>query len=82
MVDGFHLLRPELLWVFAICPVVALALWYRRAHQGDWSRAYCHTCYLIKPPLRDATAYGFPCFCSALQFWPPRDPACSEWNCP
>ena len=38
MVDGFHLLRPELLWVFAICPVVALALWYRRAHQGDWSR--------------------------------------------
>lgn len=38
MVDGFHLLRPELLWVFAICPVVALALWYRRANQGDWSR--------------------------------------------
>ena len=38
MVDGFHLLRPELLWALGICPVVALALWFRRAHQGDWSR--------------------------------------------
>lgn len=38
MVDGFHLLRPELLWAVATCPVVALALWYRRAHQGDWTR--------------------------------------------
>ena len=38
MVDGFHLLRPELLWGLGICPVVALALWFRRAHQGDWSR--------------------------------------------
>ena len=38
MVDGFHLLRPELLWALGICPVVSLALWFRRAHQGDWSR--------------------------------------------
>ena len=38
MVDGFHLLRPDLLWALGACPVVALALWYRRAHQGDWSR--------------------------------------------
>lgn len=38
MADGFHLLRPDLLWMLGICPVIALALWYRRAHQGDWSR--------------------------------------------
>ena len=38
MVDGFHLLRPELLWALGACPLVALALWYHRAHQGDWSR--------------------------------------------
>ncbi len=39
MVDGFHLLRPELLWGLLICPVLAVALWRRRARQGDWSRA-------------------------------------------
>ena len=38
MIDGFHLLRPELLWGLALCPLVALALWYRRIHQGDWTR--------------------------------------------
>ena len=39
MVDGFHLLRPELLWGLLICPLLALALWHRRTRQGDWSRA-------------------------------------------
>ena len=38
MIDGVHLLRPELLWVLAACPFVAAALWYRRSHQGDWSK--------------------------------------------
>ena len=39
MVDGFHLLRPELLWGLLICPLLAVALWHRRTRQGDWSRA-------------------------------------------
>ncbi len=39
MIDGFHLLRPEFLWGLLICPVLAFALWHRRAQQGDWSRA-------------------------------------------
>ena len=39
MIDGFHLLRPELLWSLLLCPVVALALWYRRIQKGDWSKA-------------------------------------------
>ena len=39
MADGFHLLRPELLWGLLICPLLALALWHRRTRQGDWSRA-------------------------------------------
>lgn len=38
MIDGFHLLRPDLLWGLLACPLVALALWYRRVHQGDWTR--------------------------------------------
>ena len=38
MIDGFHLLRPELLWALTACPLVALALWYRRVHQGDWTK--------------------------------------------
>lgn len=38
MIDGFHLLRPELLWGLTACPLVALALWYRRIHQGDWTK--------------------------------------------
>jgi len=38
MIDGFHLLRPDLLWALLACPLVALALWYRRAHQGDWTK--------------------------------------------
>ena len=38
MIDGFHLLRPELLWALTACPIVALALWYRRVHQGDWTK--------------------------------------------
>ena len=38
MIDGFHLLRPELLWGLTTCPLVALALWYRRIHQGDWTK--------------------------------------------
>ena len=38
MIDGFHLLRPELLWALTACPLVALALWYRRIHQGDWTK--------------------------------------------
>jgi Ca-activated chloride channel family protein len=39
MIDGFHVLRPELLWGLLICPLLALALWHRRTRQGDWSRA-------------------------------------------
>ena len=39
MIDGFHLLRPELLWALPICPLVALALWYRHIQKGDWSKA-------------------------------------------
>ena len=39
MVDGVHLLRPELLWGLLICPLLAVALWHRRTRQGDWSRA-------------------------------------------
>lgn len=39
MVDGFHLLRPEFLWGLLICPLLAFALWHRRARQGDWGRA-------------------------------------------
>ena len=39
MVDGFHLLRPELLWGLLTCPLLAVALWHRRTRQGDWSRA-------------------------------------------
>jgi hypothetical protein len=44
MVDGFHLLRPDLLWALGACPVVALALWYRRAHQqrADCGRRRAH----------------------------------------
>ena len=38
MIDGFHLLRPDLLWALLACPLVALALWYRRVHQGDWTK--------------------------------------------
>ena len=38
MIDGVHILRPELLWMLAACPLVAAALWYRRSHQGDWSK--------------------------------------------
>lgn len=38
MIDGFHLLRPDLLWGLLACPLVALALWYRRVHQGDWTK--------------------------------------------
>ena len=38
MIDGFHLLRPEALWLLALCPFLGLALWYRRAQQGDWTR--------------------------------------------
>lgn len=38
MDENFHLLRPELLWALLGCPLVALALWHRRAQQGDWSR--------------------------------------------
>ena len=38
MIDGFHLLRPELLWALTACPLVALALWHRRVHQGDWTK--------------------------------------------
>ena len=38
MIDGFHLLRPDLLWTLLACPLVALALWYRRLHQGDWTK--------------------------------------------
>lgn len=38
MIDGFHLLRPELLWGLIACPLVALALWYRRIQQGDWTK--------------------------------------------
>ena len=39
MVDGFHLLRPEFLWGLLICPLLAFALWHRRARRGDWGRA-------------------------------------------
>ena len=39
MADGFHLLRPELLWGLLICPLLAAALWHRRTRRGDWSRA-------------------------------------------
>ena len=39
MVDGFHLLRPELLWGLLICPLLVVALWHRRTRQGDWGRA-------------------------------------------
>ena len=39
MIDGFHVLRPELLSGLLICPLLALALWHRRTRQGDWSRA-------------------------------------------
>ena len=38
MIDGVHILRPELLWMLAACPLVAATLWYRRSHQGDWSK--------------------------------------------
>ena len=38
MIDGFHLLRPDLLWALLACPLVALALWYRRVNQGDWTK--------------------------------------------
>ena len=38
MIDGFHLLRPDLLWALLACPLVALALWYRHVHQGDWTK--------------------------------------------
>ncbi len=38
VIDGFHLLRPDLLWALLACPLVALALWYRRVHQGDWTK--------------------------------------------
>ena len=38
MIDGFHLLRPDLLWVLLACPLIALALWYRRVHEGDWTK--------------------------------------------
>ena len=39
MIDGFYLLRPELLWALLLCPLVALALWYRHIQKGDWSKA-------------------------------------------
>ena len=39
MIDGFHLLRPEILWALLLCPLVALALWYRHVQKGDWSKA-------------------------------------------
>ena len=39
MVDGFHLLRPELLWGLLICPLLVVALWHRRTRKGDWGRA-------------------------------------------
>ena len=38
VIDGFHLLRPELLWALLLCPLLGIALWQRRARQGDWSK--------------------------------------------
>ncbi len=36
MIDGFHLLRPDALWLLLICPLIAWSLWNRRIEQGDW----------------------------------------------
>lgn len=38
MIDGFHLLRPDALWLLLLCPAIALALWYRKLQQGDWAK--------------------------------------------
>ena len=67
MIDGFHLLRPDLLWALLACPLVALALWYRRVHQGDWTKVidaellptYCR----ISAVKRSARASGYRPFC-------------------
>ena len=38
VIDGFHLLRPELLWALLLCPLLGITLWQHRAQQGDWSK--------------------------------------------
>ena len=86
MVDGFHLLRPELLWGLLIFPLLVVALWHRRTRQGDWGRAIDPELlpYLM-PEDSDKTrqtSIWMPALLLSLIVLAAAGPACDRWNYP
>ena len=86
MVDGFHLLRPELLWGLLACPIFALALWYRRVNQGDWTRVIDAELlqHLIPQDTRDAerNSVWFPVVLSAMVIFAAAGPSLQKVELP